>query len=281
MAVALTLGMTSTVWAAAALPGSDPQVRALEQNRSQAEQQAEVYSTAADSKVQGEQTFMLSCFKFTGQDKIDTTVFAELTKDYMGRDITISELQQAADLVTDYCRNQGYTVATAFLPQQDIQNGVVEIRILLGTIGEIKINNRSRLSGGQAERFLSGLKAGSIIKNGPLETVLNNLNDLPGIAAAGILSAGTEVGSSDLTVTLADKKQADTILYTDNHGGKYSGRYRYGFQTTFNDPGHIGDKLFLGGMLTNSDLHNYNLGYEMPLGSSGQPVRNKLQSDGL
>lgn len=36
MAVALTLGMTSTVWAAAALPGSDPQVRALEQNRSQA-----------------------------------------------------------------------------------------------------------------------------------------------------------------------------------------------------------------------------------------------------
>ena len=94
---------------------------------------------------------------------------------------------------------------------------------------------------------MSGLKAGSIIKNGPLETVLNNLNDLPGIAAAGILSAGTEVGSSDLTVTLADKKQADTILYTDNHGGKYSGRYRYGFQTTFNDPGHIGDKLFLGG----------------------------------
>ena len=269
MAVALTLGMTSTVWAAAALPGSDPQVRALEQNRSQAEQQAEVYSTAADSKVQGEQTFMLSCFKFTGQDKIDTAVFAELTKDYMGRDITVSELQQAADLVTDYCRNQGYTVATAFLPQQDIKNGVVEIRILLGTMGEIKINNRSRLSEGQAERFLSGLKAGSIIKNGPLETVLNNLNDLPGIAAAGILSAGTEVGSSDLTVTLADKKQADTILYTDNHGGKYSGRYRYGFQTTFNEPGHIGDKLFLGGMLTNSDLHNYNLGYEMPLDSSG------------
>ena len=70
-------------------------------------------------------------------------------------------------------------------------------------------------------------------------------------------------------MTLADKKQADTILYTDNHGGKYSGRYRYGFQTTFNDPGHIGDKLFLGGMLTNSDLHNYNLGYEMPLDSSG------------
>ena len=99
MAVALTLGMASTVWAAAALPGSDPQVRALEQNRSQAEQQAEVYSTAADSKVQGEQTFMLSCFKFTGQDKIDTAVFAELTKNYMGRPSKYGSTRKSASLL--------------------------------------------------------------------------------------------------------------------------------------------------------------------------------------
>ena len=97
--------------------------------------------------------------------------------------------------------------------------------ILLGTMGEIKINNRSRLSEGQAERFLSGLKAGSIIKNGPLETVLNNLNDLPGIAAAGILSAGTEVGSSDLTVTLADKNISRTSQKAITKGRDALGYY--------------------------------------------------------
>ncbi len=79
-------------------------------------------------------------------------------------------------------------------------------------------------------------------------------------------------------MTLADKKQADTILYTDNHGGKYGPEQAtvMVFRQTFNDPGHIGDKLFLGGMLANSDLHNYNLGYEMPLDRQRQPVRNKL-----
>lgn len=80
MAVALTLGMASTVWAAAALPGSDPQVRALEQNRSQAEQQAEVYSTAADSKVQGEQTFMLSCLSLPGRIKSTRRFLQNLLK---------------------------------------------------------------------------------------------------------------------------------------------------------------------------------------------------------
>ena len=269
IAVVLTLGITATAWAAAALPGSDPQVRALEENRSQAEQQAQVTAPEEAGKVQGEQKFMLTSFNFTGQEAIDPAIFTDLTKDYTGREISVSELQQAADVITDYCRSQGYTVATAFLPQQDIQNGVVEIRVLLGTLGEVRIDNQSRLSAEQAASFLSSLHQGDIIKNAPLETALNNLNDLPGIAAAGILSAGTEVGSTDLTVTLADKKQFDTVLYTDNHGGQYSGRYRYGFQTTMNNPGGYGDKFFVGGMLTNSDLHNYNLGYEMPVGSSG------------
>ena len=67
----------------------------------------------------------------------------------------VSELQQAADVITEYCRSQGYTVATAFLPQQDIQNGVVEIRVLLGTLGEVRIDNQSRLSAEQAASFLS------------------------------------------------------------------------------------------------------------------------------
>ena len=269
IAVVLTLGITATAWAAAALPGSDPQVRALEENRSQAEQQAQVTAPEEAGKVQGEQKFMLTSFNFTGQEAIDPAIFTDLTKDYTGREISVSELQQAADVITEYCRSQGYTVATAFLPQQDIQNGVVEIRVLLGTLGEVRIDNQSRLSAEQAASFLSSLHQGDIIKNAPLETALNNLNDLPGIAAAGILSAGTEVGSTDLTVTLADKKEFDSVLYTDNHGGQYSGRYRYGFQTTMNNPGGYGDKAFVGGMLTNSDLHNYNLGYEMPVGSSG------------
>ena len=124
IAVVLTLGITATAWAAAALPGSDPQVRALEENRSQAEQQAQVTAPEEAGKVQGGQKFMLTSFDFTGQEAIDTAILTDLTKDYTGREISVSELQQAADVITEYCRSQGYTVATAFLPQQDIQKGV-------------------------------------------------------------------------------------------------------------------------------------------------------------
>ena len=269
--VVLTLGITASAWAAPSLPGSSADVRALEQNRGARQQQTDLQQPEqqkADEETLP-QKLLLRQFVFTGQQEIDPAALTEATQGYLGQEVTVTELEQAAAAVTDYCRQQGYTVATAVLPQQNIQDGTVEIRIFLGTLGKVIIENDSRLSDAAAAALAAALERDGYIRTAGIESVLNNFNDLPGISAAGILSAGEAIGSTDLTIALHDGKTAEHIVYSDNYGGKYSGRYRYGFQTTFNEPGHIGDKLFLGGMLTNSNLHNYKLGYEMPLDSSG------------
>lgn len=259
----------TTAYAAPALPGSDSELRAMEQNREQNVRQTVIEATGSVAKVQGEDQFTLQRVTFTGQEIIDTAIFAELIQTYIGQTVTLSDLQNAADKITAYCRQQGYAVAAAFLPPQDVKDGNVEIRVLLGQLGQIKLDNQSRLSEGRAEAFTSALRRGTYLTINKAETVLNNLNDLPGVAAVGMLSAGQETGETDLTVTLQNEDALETLLYADNYGGRYSGRYRYGFQTTFNNPGHIGDRAFLGGLLTNDHTHNYNLGYEMPLGSRG------------
>lgn len=118
--------------------------------------------------------------------------------------------QQAADKVTAYLRKQGYTVATAFIPPQQIANGAVEIRVLLGNLGQVTVNNKSGLKDAVISSFIDRLHGGAAIKTNELETVLNNLNDLPGIRAAGMLKAGASVGSrlgisySQMDYTLGD-----------------------------------------------------------------------------
>ena len=267
--LALLLSCT-TAAAAPALPSTNSDLRALEQNKAQTPQQAELTSVQTEgNKLSGEQSFTVYSINFTSPDNIDKAACEELVADYVGQELTLSQLQQAADKVTAYLRKQGYTVATAFIPPQQIANGAVEIRVLLGNLGQVTVNSKSGLKDAVISSFIDRLHGGDAIKTNELETVLNNLNDLPGIRAAGMLKAGASVGSSDLEIIVADKKAVETILYADNHGGKYSGRYRYGFQTTLNNPGRIGDKIFAGGMLSNEDLHNYNFGYEMPLGSRG------------
>ena len=267
--LALLLSCT-TAAAAPALPSTNSDLRALEQNKAQTPQQAELTSVQTEGdKLSGEQSFTVDSINFTSPDNIDKAACEDLVADYVGQELTLSQLQQAADKVTAYLRKQGYTVATAFIPPQQIANGAVEIRVLLGNLGQVTVNNKSGLTDVVISSFIDRLHGGDAIKTNELETVLNNLNDLPGIRAAGMLKAGASVGSSDLEIIVADKKAVETILYADNHGGKYSGRYRYGFQTTLNDPGRIGDKFTVGGTLSNEDMRNYNFGYEMPISGNG------------
>ena len=269
--VVLTLGITASVWAAPSLPGSSADVRALEQNRGARQQQTDLQQPEqqkADEETLP-QKLLLRQFVFTGQQEIDPAALTEATQGYLGQEVTVTELEQAAAAVTDYCRQQGYTVATAVLPQQNIQDGTVEIRIFLGTLGKVIIENDSRLADAAAAALAAALERDGYIRTAGIESVLNNFNDLPGISSAGILSAGEAIGSTDLTIALHDGKTAELIVYSDNYGGKYSGRYRYGFQTTLNDPGRIGDKFTVGGTLSNEDMRNYNFGYEMPISGNG------------
>lgn len=259
----------NAVEAAPALPGSDHTRQALEENRVERKEQAGLKNTAVTVKVQGEAKFMLRRINFTGQDVIDKAVFKELTSQYLNQEVTLSDMQAAADIITAYCRRQGYAVATAFIPPQSSIEGIVELRVLLGRLGQIRLDNYSQLADSQARAFIAPLVSGEYLLTEQAEMVLNNLNDLPGISAAGVLRAGQAIGETDLTITLADEKAVETALYTDNYGGQYSGRYRYGFQTTLNNISRNGDKTWLGGMLTNEAMHNYNFGYETAIGSRG------------
>lgn len=268
LSLAVALSCT-TAYAAPALPSSSGDLRALEQNRATQGEAAAVTNEDQATTLAGTKKFYLEQFVFSGADELDKNILTELVQGYYQREVDFNEVQQAVNTITAYLRGQGYAVATAFLPPQQITEHTVEIRIVLGHLGQAEVNNNSKLTETQAQKFIASLQAGELLQTKKLETVLNNINDMAGVAAVGLLRAGDQPGTSNFIVDVENTKAFDTVLYTDNYGNKYSGRYRYGFQTTLNNPGRIGDKLFVGGMLSNDDLHNYNFGYETPLGSRG------------
>lgn len=187
-------------------------------------------------------------------------------------ELTLQELNQTIAKVTVYTRAHGYPASAAYLPAQESQDGTITVRVIPGRYGDVKLDNHSKLKDSVAMRFVQGLKKGEIIRSKGLETTLYSISDVSGTRAVGVLSPGKDFGTSDVTVRIEDGKQESTVLYAENYGSKSSGRYRYGLQQSFYDVGGTGAKANLGGMISNSHMHNYYANYELPIGRGGQTL---------
>ncbi|MDQ5986743.1 MAG: hypothetical protein CSYNP_02476 [Syntrophus sp. SKADARSKE-3] len=74
----------------------------------------------------------VTIFRFSGNIVFDEKRLSTLVASYVGRELTIVELNRAALSVEDYYHKNGFVMARAYLPAQEIKNGVVEIAILEG-----------------------------------------------------------------------------------------------------------------------------------------------------
>ena len=187
-----------------------------------------------------------------------------------GHEITVEDLDRTLSELSAYCRNHGYPAAYAYVPDQKAKGGVLTVVIGPGRFGKIKVENEAGVwDGHRAEGLVAGLKPGDVIRSRTLESALFNINELHGVAAAGALTPGEEEGTSDLTVRVKQGKDWSATVYTENYGSRSSGRYRYGLQASLMDLTCLGGRFTVGGLLSNSNLHNYNVGWDMPVGHSG------------
>lgn len=195
---------------------------------------------------------------------------AELLSRYEGRSVKVSELDALTTELTEYCRTAGFTVPQAIIPAQEVKDGVLQIKIYVSSYDTINVTeNTTEVADRVLQRFLQPLEAGSVMTDKKFEIAMNNLNDLPGVEARAVLSPGSEPGSTKVDIEALRRPVWNNYVFIDNGGGYYSGRYRYGFNTEINNPGHQGDKFIISGMMSSHDMKSYSLRYEAPVGSRG------------
>ena len=79
-----------------------------------------------------------------------STVFTEqefdsITDPLEGKTVKLSQLRNAAKEITLKYLEQGYITSRAIVPQQEIEDGIVEIKVIEGSIGDIQIEGNNRL----------------------------------------------------------------------------------------------------------------------------------------
>jgi len=156
--------------------------------------------------------------------------------------MTIGQMQQIANAVTEYYRSAGFILAQAYVPAQEVQNGVVKIRVQEGVLGNVLAEgNKDYSTKVLAKPFKALLNAPVTAQS--IERALLLAGDNPGLSVFGVFQPGRKVGTSDILLRVQGEKTLDGSVRTDNFGTKFTGERRVFAQINFNNPTGVGDRL--------------------------------------
>lgn len=268
--VALALSGVPSVWAQ--VPSAGQVMRDIESlapaSLPSAPVQVDMPQPSAPSQATpgGGMQLQVNGFEIGGNQVFSREQLLELLADLPGKSLDLAELRAAAQRITEYYQAHGYALARAFLPAQDIDQGIVRIQVLEGHYGRIQLNNRSRVIDAVLQQPLSALREGEAVYDSDLEQSLLLLSDLPGVAVKGILRPGSLPGSTDLVVDAEPGPWYAGTLEADNYGDRYTGEYRLGASLALNNPLRLGDVFNMRLLQSDQNQRYYRFGYSLPVG---------------
>jgi len=146
----------------------------------------------------------------------------------------INELQAIAGRVADYYHGKGLVLAQAFVPAQRVVDGTVTVQVLVGKLEAVRVTGNKHYSTRVLMRPFKRLVDQPVDKD-DVESALLTLTGYPGITAFGVLAAGRELGTTDLTLRVQREKRLGLDVSVDNEGVAVSGQYRAQVGLTVND----------------------------------------------
>ncbi|WP_197061206.1 ShlB/FhaC/HecB family hemolysin secretion/activation protein [Colwellia psychrerythraea] len=162
------------------------------------------------------------------------------------RGVTIGQIEGVANSITQFYRERGFILAKAYIPKQQVRDGIVKLTVLLGTLGEVKVHGNDLYTVDTITSIFDE-QINKPVTNTTIEESLFVINGFPGVNVDGYFEPGSQVGDTRLNVNVRNESSYNINTRIDNHGSEESGLYR----------------LFVGAqannLLGNADLLNVNL----------------------
>jgi hemolysin activation/secretion protein len=214
--------------------------------------------------------FAVKAFQIDGNTAFPSARLMSLLTQTIGPERTLGDLDKAAARITDFYRAHGYLVARAYVPAQDIHDGVVDIAIVEGRYGDIHIGNKSHVRDAVLQHYLAPAHLGDVIDEHRLDRATLLIQDVTGASVVtGNLRAGETPGVTDLSVEVPPTPSITGSVQADNYGITTTGRYRVGGEVQWNSPLGFGDRLDARVLASITGQDFGHLGYSVPLGSDG------------
>jgi hemolysin activation/secretion protein len=224
-------------------------------------------------------TLVVKTFRFSGNTRLSTAQLTTAVAPFLNLPLDFAQLQAATAAVAAVYRQAGWIVR-AYLPQQEIENGVVTIEVIEAVLGQVRVDEKSvvRLSPDKAAAYITAVQpAGELLNTSAIDRGVLLLGDTLGTQVGATLQEGQSIGAADVVLSIAEKPWLSGEANWDNAGTRSTGEQRIASKLNFNSPRQYGDVLT--GNILLSDGGSYGqIGYQLPVGYTGLHIGGNASS---
>jgi len=206
----------------------------------------------------------IESFDIQGNTVVSTHILEKVLNDYMSKYfpdamLNFSDMQVLTDRISLIYKEKGYFLARCYIPRQDIQNGVLQLRVAEGILDKIKVTGNKYYSENLLKGFFKVDPPDYVINERHLEKSLLLVNDLPKNETELLLTKGEKKGSVDIVLKNNDQSAHQFQLSYNNYGAENISKSRYSLSGQITDP-FGGMTLFLKG-ISGEDPSDLFIGY--------------------
>lgn len=177
-----------------------------------------------DASAVGKKCHDINYIRISGAPNLSAEMHEQIERDFSGRCLGVVEIEQIlAEVTRDYIA-RGYITTRAYLPEQDLSKGTLEILVLEGVVGKIMLED------GEHDSIRLGTvfpRTGQIMNLRDFEQGIEQVNKLSSNNAVMDVLPGETAGASTVIIRNQPRTPFHASFSGDNQGSESTGRQQY------------------------------------------------------
>ncbi|WEF33417.1 ShlB/FhaC/HecB family hemolysin secretion/activation protein [Pseudoduganella chitinolytica] len=231
---------------------------------------------ATDAATDDIVRFDISRFDVTGNTLLAPAVVDQAVAPFTGKARDFGDVQRALEALEEAYRAAGYTVVTVELPEQELERGIVQLRVVQTKMGRVTVRGNRHFDEANVRRSLPGLQEGRTPNVTAISDSLQLANDNPARKVALKLQGSPDREAEvDATLEVQDERPWKAIVNVDNTGTAQTGRTRTGVvlqHANLWNRDHVMTLQYTTTVEHPGSVKVYGAGYHIPLYAQGDAL---------
>lgn len=219
--------------------------------------------------------FDITRFEVEGNTLLAAPAVDQLLTPYAGKNRDFGDVQRALEALEGAYRQRGFNVVQVVLPEQELNQGVVHLKVIESRIGKVSVEGNKFFDQANIRRSLPGLRTGETPNIDDISASLKVANENPAKKISLQLKNGDKDDEINADLRVEDEKPWTVGLNLDNTGDQRTGETHIGVAYQHaNVAGldHVLNLQYTTTVQKPSQVSSYGVGYHIPLYAYGDSV---------